>query len=344
MSIDRLRRTLEADPSNEQNKTRLAIQRARTEGPQVYLEPLMDLGLWNSTNETLQDHAVQEVAQRLGDRWELKGMREWSCECVSKSPEGEELGSEDHLDKDSGWERRSIISHRLATFIRVDTGIELNLLPGRRFVNAITGNGKPIKPFLIARWPVTRGQWYESAHGEGSGVPRIDSYGDRASLPSTGREHYEITSLMSHYDLSLPTPEQWEYSCRAGTSTRFYWGEDFDPSYCWYEGNSGDHGKDPACLEGPHRDHMSCCANEPRPHSPKEHDDAGKHNAFGLVDCIGNVWEWLSDKSAKGGCYSGEEETLQLSYSFRPNPSGMSAGYYGHIGFRPVIAVPGLED
>jgi len=128
-----------------------------------------------------------------------------------------------------------------------------------------------VDAFQMMTTPVTQGMWFDltgripdSGRGVGFNFPLYDGY------CYFGLHCAEVMNELDPFHIyRLPTEEEWEYACRAGTSTRFYWGDDPDENeigqYAWYRGNS----------EG------------------RTHPVATKlPNDWGLYDMSGNVHEW----------------------------------------------------
>ena len=79
----------------------------------------------------------------------------------------------------------------------------------------------------------------------------------------------------------LPTEAEWEYACRAGTSTAYSWGKWIDCARAMYSNNSMKSGE---CLKYVKSREMAIDGAAPVKSYPP--------NAWGFYDMHGNVWEW----------------------------------------------------
>ena len=105
----------------------------------------------------------------------------------------------------------------------------------------------------------------------------------------------------------LPTEVEWEYACRAGTTTAYFWGDSFDGEYAWASTNST--GPVPAGAAKPVKgnggqDEGSVRYNAPQPVGTR------RPNPWGLYDLSGNLWEWCQDRVAIPDPDEGEQADL----------------------------------
>ena len=142
--------------------------------------------------------------------------------------------------------------------------------------------------FWMGKYEVTQAQW-EAVMGNN---PSSFSGADRPVECVSWTDIQGFESALSNA-FRLPSEAEWEYACRAGSTTRFYWGEDGDysqiGSYAWYSGNS----------------------------SSSTHPVGEKTaNSWGLYDMSGNVYEWCED------WYHGDYTNAPSDGSAWVSPSG----------------------
>jgi formylglycine-generating enzyme required for sulfatase activity len=155
------------------------------------------------------------------------------------------------------------------------TGLEFVLIPEGSFIMGSPPDEKgrwenegpqhhvSIKPFLLCRTECTQEAW-DRIGGEDNRAFKDDK------CPIEGVTWYECDKWCKKVGLHLPSESEWEYACRAGSSTRFCFGDsDTDlGSYAWFNDNS-----------------------DGKTHPVGEK----KANNYGLYDMHGNVAEWCQD-------------------------------------------------
>ncbi len=86
----------------------------------------------------------------------------------------------------------------------------------------------------------------------------------------------------------LPSEAEWEYACRAGTTTRFYYGDSLDCEDADQDCAAG-------TLPGNRSNYMWYNFNYNTPTKGSKPVGGKLPNAFGLYDMHGNIWEWCQD-------------------------------------------------
>jgi|GEM_PF-1254105 len=164
------------------------------------------------------------------------------------------------------------------------------------------------QPKLLGIYPVTQGEWkklmgsnpsyFTSVQGEDTSrfpVEQVSWEDSQAFLTQLNAQHG-----LKGWRYRLPTEGEWEYACRAGTVSPFWFGSELN-------GKQG-----------------NCNGTYPYPGKTEKGPDLNRPtvvgtygaNPFGICDQHGNVWEWCGDWYNKG--YS--------SQSLSKDPQGPSSG------------------
>ncbi len=259
--------------------------------------------------------------QRAGDEWSANSLRMPFCWCPAGrftmgSPEDEEGRFEDEDQVEVRLSHGFWIAKYLVTQDEYASLVGTN----PSYFSASGGGKGSVAGESRGRFPVEEVSWDDAV-----AFCRRLTDRDRAS-----------GALPADWEYRLPTEAQWEYACRAGTTTAYCFGDKASrllnfgdaeqlADYGWYEGHSG---------------------GWPHPVGAK------RANAWGLHDVHGNVWEWCRDwftSRLPGGV--DPEVTAQASNrvfrggswyfvprycraAFRNN--GTPEFRYINLGFRPV--------
>ena len=205
-----------------------------------------------------------------------------------------------------------------------------------------------VPSFFMGKYPVTQKQWRLVA-----ALPKVKIdlesdpsrfKGDNLPVERVSWNHTQEfcarLSLKTNQTYRLPSEAEWEYACRGGTTTPFYFGEIISTELANYDGNYTYGGG----AKGEYRGKTTEVGKFPA-------------NPCGLYDMCGNVWEWCEDEwhknyinaPADGSAWldKNSESRLLRGGSWDDNPDYCRSAYrddynldddYGNIGFRVVCS------
>jgi uncharacterized protein (TIGR02996 family) len=199
------------------------------------------------------------------------------------------------------------------------------------------------QPFFLGVYPVTVGEfgrfvaatnynagseWRHPGFAQTDRHPVVNvSWNDAQALVAWLNQVEGNSGLV----YALPTEAQWEYACRAGSETDYWWGNDENKlgEYAWFDGNSGN-------------------ATHPV--------DTKQPNSWGLWQMQGNIWEWCADlygdyptgevtdpsgasggsrRVFRGGAWSNDPARCRSAYRGYSDPGNR----FTYIGFRLAVSV-----
>jgi formylglycine-generating enzyme required for sulfatase activity len=185
-------------------------------------------------------------------------------------------------------------------------GIEFVFIPPGIFTMG-TSDVTLSKGFLMATAPVTHSQWQKVM---GNNPSHFKKNGNNCPVEQVSwKDAHQFIDKLNEMEQTktycLPTEAQWEYACRAGSTTQYCFGDDEKMlnDYAWYNKNSGG-----------------------KTHPVKQK----KPNAWGLYDMHGNVWEWCEDWYGK---YPKKHVT---------DPKGPNSGEFRVLRGGSWVSIPGF--
>jgi formylglycine-generating enzyme required for sulfatase activity len=230
---------------------------------------------------------------------------EYRFEIVKVNERGQQIS---RIPSNARFFSENLASHSSLTMV---------LIPGGTFLmgslenkNETPQHQVTVPPFFMSKYPITQAQWQAVA-----ALPQIEIFlnsepscfkgSNRPVEQVSWHEAREFCARLcqrSKHIYRLPSEAEWEYACRAGTSTKFHFGDAIATNLANY-----------SKLNYAYQSPTSSIAQT---------TEVGRFppNAFGLYDLHGNVWEWCADnwhENYHGAPQDGNVWTSSINRAYR---------------------------
>jgi formylglycine-generating enzyme required for sulfatase activity len=240
---------------------------------------------------------------------------------------------ENHTKKVNDWQvtTKSGQADRLIEDLGNKVQLEMVKIPGGEFLMGAPSsehtsreNERPqhlvkVPNFYLGRYPITQEQYVAIMGNNPS-----QCTGDRLPVENVDWNDAQLfcqkLTAYTQKNYRLPTEAEWEYACRARTTTPFCFGETISTKLANYNGKltygSG--------IQGEYRSKSTPVGDFPP-------------NGFGLCDMHGNLWEWCADSwhdnysgaPIDGSAWTGSASRVLRGGSWFVNPSACRSAYRG---------------
>ncbi|HEY9657176.1 MAG TPA: SUMF1/EgtB/PvdO family nonheme iron enzyme [Allocoleopsis sp.] len=287
----------------------ISLETTQTQTGQIEIEPQIDISINDQFKQQRQSHTVQFFLEQLTDDIGIEMMLIPAGTFMMGSPE-------DEIDRPPPESPQHEVS---------------------------------VPTFFMGKYPITQAQWRFVAelpqiNRELNPNPSCFKGNKRPVEQIVWHDAVEFCDRLSTYtkrEYRLPTEAEWEYACRAGTTTPFHFGETITTNLANYDGTDDSEGRwSGSYNRGPKGEYRK----ETTPV-----DYFGIANAFGLCDMHGNVWEWCLDHwhdNYEGAPTDGSVWLYEDSRTVRRGGSWYDRPRYCRSAYRdlstPVIRTDGL--
>jgi len=290
---------------------------------------------------SLKVNNPQSIGLSRGDEYPQFPLKEFEFETKTVDKTGKIVNQENHQAK---YFKEDLGNNITLEMVQIPGGSFMMGSPESEKDRSTDGSESPqhevnVPGFSMGKYVVTQAQYQQIMGNNPSGFSGAERPVEKVSW-NDAVDFCEKLRQKTGREYRLPSEAEWEYACRAGTTTPFHFGETITTELANYNGTS-------------------IYASEPKGKHLQRTTDVGifPPNAFGLYDMHGNVWEWCQDdwhnnyidapKDGSGWTSRSGNTKLLRGGSWLYDPGGCRSAFrvssgldsYGNgIGFRVVCS------